>query len=72
MIRKSMQAMQTLKITSVTPHQQRFSTRNTKVNGRKNAAQGMIGVTWCLPGRNPKTGVAMRRELVSECAFFIE
>jgi hypothetical protein len=33
-------------ITSVTRHQQRFSTRNTKVNGRNNAApimQGMIG-----------------------------
>jgi hypothetical protein len=41
-----MQAMQMLLITSVTHHQQRFSTRNTKVNGRNNAApitQGMIG-----------------------------
>jgi hypothetical protein len=75
MIGKSMQAMQTLMITSVPRHQQRFSMRNTKVNGRNNAApitQGMIGVGWCLPGRNPETGVAMHRELVSECLFFIE
>jgi hypothetical protein len=73
MIGKSMQAMQTLMITSVTRHQQCFSTRNTKVNGRNNAApitQGMIGAAWRLPGRNPETGVAMRRELVSECVFF--
>jgi hypothetical protein len=70
-----MQAKQTLMLTSVTRHQQCFSTRNTKVNGRNNAApitQGMIGATCHLPGRNPKTGVAMRRELVSECVFFIE
>jgi hypothetical protein len=75
MIVKSMQAMQTLMITSVTRHQQRFSTKNTKVNGRNNAAlitQGMIGAAWHLPGRNPETGVAMRRELVSECVSFIE
>ena len=67
MIDKLMQAMQTLMITSVTRHQQHFSTRNTKVNGRNNAApimQGMIGATWRLPERNPETGVAMRRELV--------
>jgi hypothetical protein len=67
------QVMQTLMITSVTRHQQCFSTRNTKVNGRNNAApitQGMIGATWHLPGRNPEIGVAMRRELVSECIFF--
>jgi hypothetical protein len=63
MIGKSMQAMQTLMITSVTHHQQRFSTKNTKVNGRNNDApimQGMIGVAWRFPGKNPKTGVAMR------------
>jgi hypothetical protein len=69
-----MQAMQTLMITSVTHHQQRFSTRNTKVNGRDNAAlimQGMIGAAWHLPGRNREIGVAMRRELVSECMFFL-
>jgi hypothetical protein len=69
-----MQAMQTLMVTSVTHHQQRFSTRNTKVNGRNNAApitQGMIGAAWCLSGRNPETGVAMRRELVSECVLFL-
>jgi hypothetical protein len=75
MIGKSMQAMQMLMITSVTHHQQRFNTRNTKVNGRNNAApitQGMIGAAWSLPGRNPETGVAMRRELVSECVLFIE
>jgi hypothetical protein len=74
MIGKSMQAMQTLMITTVTHHQQHFSTRNTKVNGRNNAAlimQGMIGAVWCLPGRNPETGVAMHRELVSECMFFL-
>jgi hypothetical protein len=74
MIGKLMQAMQTLMITSVTRHQQRFSTRNTKLNGRNNAAlitQGMIGVAWHLPGRNPKTGVAMRQELVSECVFLL-
>jgi hypothetical protein len=71
-----MEAMQTLMITSVTRHQQRFSTRNRKVNGRNNAApitQGMIRATWRLPGRNPKIGVVMRRELVCECvSFFIE
>jgi hypothetical protein len=70
-----MQAMQTLMITSVTRHQQRFSTRNTKVNGRNNAAlitQCMIGAACHLPGRNPETGVAMHRELVSECIFFIQ
>jgi hypothetical protein len=68
-----MQAMQILMITSVTRHQQCFSMRNTKVNGRNNATpimQGMIGVAWRLPGRNPETGVAMHRELVSECMFF--
>jgi hypothetical protein len=74
MIGKSMQAMQTLVITSVTRHQQCFSMRNTKVNGRNNAAlitQGLIGAAWCLPRRNPETGVAMRRELVSECVFLL-
>jgi hypothetical protein len=76
MIDKPMQAMQTLMITSVTRHQQRFSMRNKKVEGRSNAApitQGMIGAAWRFPGRNPKTGVAMRQELVSECVYvFIE
>jgi hypothetical protein len=74
MIDKLMQSMQTLMITSVTRHQQCFSTRNTKVKGRNNAApitQGMIGVSWRLSGRNPKTGVAMRRELVCECVLFV-
>jgi hypothetical protein len=74
MIGKLMQAMQTLIITSVTRHQQHFNMRNTKVNGRNNAApitQGMIGAAWRLPGRNPETGMAMRRELVSECVFFL-
>jgi hypothetical protein len=67
--------MQTLMITSVTRHQQRFSTRNTKVNGRNNTAritEDKIGAAWRLPGRNPETGMAMCRELVSECVFFIE
>jgi hypothetical protein len=74
MIGKLMRAMQTLMITSVTRHQQCFSVRNTKVNGRNNAAlitQGMIRAKWRLPGRNPKTGVAMRRELVCECVCFL-
>jgi hypothetical protein len=74
MIGKSMQAMQMLMITSVTRHQQCFSMRNMKVNGRNNAAlvtQGMIGAAWCLPRRNPETGVAMHRELVSECVLFL-
>jgi hypothetical protein len=65
--------MQMLMITSVTRHQQRFSMRNTKINGRNNAASimpSMIGAAWHLPGRNPETGVAMRRELVSKCMFF--
>jgi hypothetical protein len=65
-----MQVMQTLMITSVTRHQQRFNTRNTKVNGRYNA--GMIGAAWRLLGRNPETGVAMRRELICECVSIIE
>jgi hypothetical protein len=33
--------------------------------------QGVIKATWLLPRRNPETGVAMRRELVCECALFI-
>jgi hypothetical protein len=74
MIDKPMQVMQTLMITSVTHYQQRFSTRNTKVKGRNNAApitQGMIGAAWCLPGRNLETGVAMHRELVCEYVLFV-
>jgi hypothetical protein len=68
-----MQAMQTLMITSVTHHQQRFSTRNTKVNGRNDAApimQGLIGAAWPLPRRNPETGVAMCRELVVNACVY--
>jgi hypothetical protein len=65
--------MQAFMITSVTRHQQRFSTRNTKVNGRNNVApimQSMIGEAWRLPKRSPETGVAMRRELiVNACVF---
>jgi hypothetical protein len=75
MIGNLMQAMQTLMMTSVTRHQQCFSMRNTNVNGRNNTAlitQGMIVAAWRLPRRNPETGVAMRRELVCECVFFIE
>jgi hypothetical protein len=74
MICKSMQAMQKLMITNVTCYQQCFNMRNTKVNGRNNDVpimQGMIRVAWRFPGRNPKTGVAMCRELVSECVFFL-
>jgi hypothetical protein len=69
-----MQVMQTLMITSATRHQQRFSMRNTKINSRNNVVpimQGMIGAAWRLPGRNPETGVAMRRELVCECVFLL-
>jgi hypothetical protein len=60
-------------ITSVTRHQQRFRTRNTKVNGTNNAAritQSVIGVAWRLPERSPETGLAMRRELiVNACVY---
>jgi hypothetical protein len=74
---KSTRAMQTFMITSVTRHQQRFSTRNSKINGRNNAAliiENMIGAGWRLPERSPGIGVAMRRELiVNACVcMFIE
>jgi hypothetical protein len=72
---KSMRAMQTFMITSVTHHQQCFSTRSTKVNGRSNAApimQSMIRAAWRLPERSPKTGVAMRRELIVNACVSIE
>jgi hypothetical protein len=64
--------MQTFMITSVTRHQQRFSTRNTKVNGRNNAAPIMQRAAWRLPERSPETGVAMRRELIVNACVFIE
>jgi hypothetical protein len=70
-----MRAMQTFMITSVTHHQQCFSMRNTKVNGRNNAApimQSMIGAAWRLTKRSPETGVAMRRELIVNACVFIE
>jgi hypothetical protein len=73
MIGKSIRAIQTFMITSVTHHQQRFNTRNTKVNGRNNATpimQSMIGAAWRLPKRSLETGVAMRRELiVNACVY---
>jgi hypothetical protein len=50
-------------ITSVTRHQQRFSTRNTEIKGRNNATLIMQG--------NPEIGVAMRRELVCERVLFV-
>jgi hypothetical protein len=59
--------MQVFMITSVTRYQQRFSMRNTKVNGRNNAApirQSMVRAAWHLPERSPETGVAMHRELI--------
>jgi hypothetical protein len=62
-------------ITSVTRHEQCFSTRNTKVNGRNNAAlimQSMIGVAWRLSERSTETGVAMHRELIVNVCVFIE
>jgi hypothetical protein len=65
--------MQTFMITSVTRHQQRFSMKNTKINGRNNAApitQSMIEAAWRLPERSPEIGVAMRRELiVNACVY---
>jgi hypothetical protein len=72
---KLMRSMQTFMITSVTRYQQRFSSRNTKVNGRNNAAlimQSMIGVAWRLPERSPETGVAMHRELIVNVCVLIE
>jgi hypothetical protein len=70
---KLMRAMQTFMIAIITRHQQRFSMRNTKVNGRNNVApimQSMIGAAWRLPERSPETRVAMRRELiVNACAY---
>jgi hypothetical protein len=72
---KSMGAMQMFMITSVTRHQQRFSMRNTKVNGRNNATpimQSMIRAAWCLLERRPETGVAMRRELIVNACVFIK
>jgi hypothetical protein len=33
--------------------------------------QGVIRAAWHLPGRNPETGVAMCRELVSEGVLFV-
>jgi hypothetical protein len=73
MIGKLMRAMQTFMITSVTRHQQHFTTRNTKVNGRNNATlimQSMVGAAWRLPERNPETGVVMLQELiVNACVY---
>jgi hypothetical protein len=74
MIDKPMRAMQTLVITSVTHHQQRFSARNIEIKGRNNAApitQGVIKAAWRLPGRNPETGVAMHQKLVCERVLFV-
>jgi hypothetical protein len=67
--------MQTFMKTSVTRHEQHFNTRNTKINGRNNAApimQSMIGVAWRLPERSPETGVVMRQELIVNVCVFIE
>jgi hypothetical protein len=41
--------MQTFMITSVTRHQQHFSTRNRKVNGRNKATPGGMALTWKKP-----------------------
>jgi hypothetical protein len=71
---KSMRAMQTFMITSVT-HHQHFSMRNTKINGRNNAApimQSMIRAAWRLPERSPEIGVVMHRELIVNVCVFIE
>jgi hypothetical protein len=69
MINKPMRVVQTLMITMVTRHQQHFSMRNTEIKGRNNATlitQCVIRAAWCLPGRNPETGVAMHQKLVCE------
>jgi hypothetical protein len=66
MIDKPMRVVQTLMITSVTRHQQRFSTRNIEIKGRNNVA-----LITRLPERNPEIGVAMHRELVCERVLFV-
>jgi hypothetical protein len=69
-----MQAVQTLMITSVTHHQQHFSTGNTEIKVRNNAAsitQGVIRAAWRLPRRNPETAVVMRQKLVGERVLFV-
>jgi hypothetical protein len=68
MIDKPMRAVQTLMLTSVTRHQQRFSTRNTEIKFRNN---GVIRAAWRLSGRNLETGVAMHQELVCERVLFV-
>jgi hypothetical protein len=68
-----MRVMQMFMIASVTRQQQCFSMRNTKVNGRNNAApimQSRIRAAWRLSERSPETGVAMRLELiVNGCVY---
>jgi hypothetical protein len=74
MIDKPMRVMQTLMITSVTRHQQPFSMRNIEIKGRNNVApimQGVIRAAWHLPGRNPKTGMAMHQKLVCERVLYV-
>jgi hypothetical protein len=74
MIDKSMRAEQTLMITSVTHHQQCFSTRNTEIKGRNNVTpitQGVIRAAWRLPRRNPEKGVVMLQKLVCERVLFV-
>jgi hypothetical protein len=74
MVDKLMRAVQTLMITTVTHHQQRFSMRNTEIKGRNNAApimQGVIRVAWRLSGRNPETGVVMCQKLLCERVLFL-
>jgi hypothetical protein len=70
-----MQGMQTFMITSVTHRQQRFSMRNTKVNGRNNVVflimQSMIGVAWCFPERSPETGVGDAPRVDCECVCLL-
>jgi hypothetical protein len=49
--------------------------RNTKINGRNNAApimQSMIRAAWRLPKRSPEIGVAMRQELIVNVCVLIE
>jgi hypothetical protein len=65
--------MQMFMITSVARHQQRFSKRNTTVNGRNNVApimQNMIGAAWRLPERSIETGVVMCQELIVNASVY--
>jgi hypothetical protein len=64
--------MQTFMITSVTRHQQCFSMRNTKVNGRNNATpimRGGIALSWKKPWN--RGGDALRVDCECVCLLNI-